>query len=64
MEIEFDPLALFGALCFVMVVIAGFLGPVGYGWILGHYWQQLLIFLGGWLLAMAAFVKIIDWGTD
>lgn len=64
MEIEIDLFALLATVCVIGFAIGGFVGPVSYWWILVHYWQPLLIFIGGWLLAMAAFVKIIDWGTD
>ena len=64
MKIEFDPFAVLATLCVVGFVIGGFIGPVSYWWTLVHYWQQILMLLGVWLLAVAALLKVIDWGTN
>ncbi|MEB8487348.1 MULTISPECIES: hypothetical protein [Acidithiobacillus] len=63
-EIEFDPFALLAAICVIALAIGGLVGPVSYWWILEHYWQPILSFLGIWSLAVIALAKIMDWYID
>ncbi len=64
MEREFDLFVILATIGVVGFVIGGFIGPVSYWWILMYYWQQVLMLLGVWLLAVTVFVKVIDWGTN